>query len=152
MYVFPKASNPTWGGPHTVSRNMRPQNFTKAATVLTANTDGPSGHIELKSQTSEAETLGLSAMAKVDNNHALVVELPYSVNRKFLPARYFDYTEFDEDVCPFTSHTIHSYQRYDNQSRNSIKDYVSVAEDFNLSLYLNAPVLFFGQEEPTLVL
>lgn len=152
MYVFPKGSNPTWGGPHTVSRNMRPQNFSSSSTVLTANADGPSGHIALKSQISEAETLGLSAMAKVDDNHVLVVELPYSVNRKFLPARYFDYSNFDTNVCPFTSHTIHSYQRLDAQSRYSIKDYVSTAEDFNLSLFLNAPVLFFGQQQPTLVL
>lgn len=151
MYVFPKGVNPTWSGPHTISRNMRLQSFALNATPLPANSASPGSSETLKSLVNSFENTGLSAMAITDDNNVLTVELPYSVNRKFLPARHIDFTTPDINTCPFTSHTLHSYMRYDTQSRITIKDYVSIAEDFNLSMFLNAPVLFYGQPFPVLI-
>lgn len=147
MYVLPK-SQYSYGGHVCVERHLRNIPFGKQFISLPSNNADANSHNALARLVLNYTPLSWKACAHTDSteqNH-IAVELPYHNNRRFAPARKLD---FKTPSVGLTSHILIAMMRHDVSSRNVVYDYVSVAEDFNLALFLNAPVFFYNPKPPS---
>lgn len=143
MYVSPKLSPASYYGTVSVSRWNRSVTYATQIRPLPPNGTTLASAAALKTEMMVNLPQGWSASTSVDGaeqNH-ITVELPYSNNRRFAPARRNNFIVPSEGL---TSHVYTAIQRFDTNSRHAILDYVSVAEDFDLNYFLSAPVIFYN--------
>lgn len=147
MYVFPKSNTSHTAFPATVQRALRQIGQSLTWTNTPGNNNAPNTALQYKLTLLSNYPIGwsASAMTDADGNPALAVELPYHNNRRWAPARRIN---FSNPSVGLTSHIVTAPLEMKTDSRMPILDYVSIAEDFNLSFFLNAPVFFLNARPP----
>lgn len=147
MYVFPKGNVAHSAPMATIQRTLRQQGNSLTWTNIPGNNNAANTALQYKMALLNNYPIGwsASAMTDADGNPCLAVELPYHNNRRWAPARRLNFTL---PSVGLTSHIVTAPLEMGTSSRMPLLDYVSTAEDFDLSFYINAPVFFVNSRPP----
>jgi len=140
MYFLPGPDNPSFTGLTAVTREVRSARQSFFTAPLPASSTDP---VLLKRRVLAlfpSMWKGAHLTTTVRNN-VVNVELPYQNNRRFIPGKRANFTE---PSVGLTSHRLTAHIRTTDASRAYIADYVSVAEDFNLSFYTGPPKMWLA--------
>jgi len=149
MYILPNNINGSWTNYVSITREVRKKVYSLVQGVLPATISQATATAALNTHLDLSPTMWNGAHRMDPNNTgALHVELPYHNNRRFYTAKRLNMRNPSNG---FQSHTLSAYIRTDPDSRQTIYDYVSVAEDFNLSYFTGCPIAFFPPKPVAIV-
>lgn len=152
-WKFQKSTPSTAVLPFTVTRLGPDEGLTDSYTTFTHTLTPAATWASYAAKGSEASNNRVAAMSTllgggqityVPTNGILEVELPYYSNNRFAPGKYLDQNNTIIDKGRDTNyHTLTTAEsRGSNQPMGYIDCYVAAGEDFSLSFFCGAPILY----------
>lgn len=138
MYVLPPPLGRGYGGHTVIHRVFDPPPVQNISFENVPSTQTQFGADTLRISETNGYPSSWNPSMVVDGSIDLVVnvELPFQSQSRYHNARTINTQQIG------AWHVLRSYQRQDNSSRSTIKEFVSVAEDFSLAFFLHTPIVF----------